>query len=191
VLRVVATARRLARLEGARLDVVLPAAWLHDCVVLPKDSPRRAQASRLAAEKAVAFLKESGYRPDCLEPIGHAIEAHSFSAQIRPQTIEARVVQDADRLDAIGAIGVARCLMLGAMMDTPLYDADEPFPTSRAPDDRVAIIDHFYTKLLKLNELMNTAAARSEANRRTRFMNVFLEQLRDELADLPDLAVKL
>ena len=104
--RVVGAARQLAAAEGADLAVVVPAAWLHDCVVVPKDSPQRSQASTLAAVVAGGFLRSMGYPETHLAAIEHAIAAHSFSANIQPRTVEARVVQDADRLDAIGAIGV-------------------------------------------------------------------------------------
>jgi uncharacterized protein len=179
--RVVANARRLAAAEGARLEIVLPAAWLHDCVIVPKDSPQRAAASTLAAEAAIGFLAESGYPVGLLPAIAHAIAAHSFSAGISPETIEAKVVQDADRLDALGAVGLARCLMLGGETGRPLYHAAEPFPTTRPPDDRAYTIDHFYTKLLSLAGTMQTASARAEAERRTAFLRAFLDQLATEI----------
>ena len=185
VRRVVASARTLARDEGADLAVVLPAAWLHDCVIVPKDSPLRATASALAAPAAVAFLHDAGYPASYLPAIRHAIEAHSFSAGIAPATIEAMVVQDADRLDALGAIGVARCLMLSASLGRRLYDPREPFPHARPPDDTANTIDHFYVKLLRLADQMNTAAGRAEAQRRTAFMREFLGQLRSELPEPP------
>jgi uncharacterized protein len=179
--RVVSMARRLAAVEGAALAVVVPAAWLHDCVVVPKDSPQRSQASTLAAHAAAGFLRGIGYPETHLTAIEHAIAAHSFSAAIQPRTIEARVVQDADRLDAIGAIGVARCLMLGGALGRRLYDPTEPFPTTREPDDMAFSIDHFYLKLLRLAESMTTAAGRAEALRRTAFMQQFLDQLHSEI----------
>lgn len=179
--RVVVNARRLAAAEAADLAIVLPAAWLHDCVTVAKDSPERPRASRLAAEKAASFLLEAGYPPQHIAAVHHAIAAHSFTARIRPQTIEAQVVQDADRLDAIGAIGIARCLMLGGAMGQPLYDFDEPFPENRPPDDRQNVLDHFYVKLLNLAGMMQTASGRSEALQRTQFMQLYLQQLRHEL----------
>lgn len=183
VRRVVANARALADQLDADLNVVIPAAWLHDCVVVPKDSSQRPMASRLAAQEAEAFLLRSDYPRESIPAIGHAIEAHSFTAKITPETLEAKIVQDADRLDAIGAIGIARCLLLGGAMGKPLYDEDEPFPTHRPADDSRYVIDHFYTKLLKLVDLMQTSAGRAEGERRTRHMRVYLEELGRELGN--------
>ena len=179
--RVVATATRLAAEEGARLDVVLPAAWLHDCVHVAKDSPERPRASRLAADHALEFLQDAGYPPACLPDIRHAIEAHSYSAGIVPRTVEAKVVQDADRLDALGAIGLARCLAVGTVLGRPLYEPADPFCRVRTPDEGGASVDHFYAKLLKLAGTMQTAAGRSEAARRTAFLEAFLAQLESEI----------
>jgi uncharacterized protein len=179
--RVVANARALAAAEVACLEVVLPAAWLHDCVSVPKHSPERALASRMAADAATTFLHEAGYPAEHLDAIAHAIHAHSFSAAVEPRTLEAAVVQDADRLDALGAIGVARTLMLGGALGLPLYDAAEPFPLSRTPDDRRNVIDHFHVKLLGLAATMRTAAGRREAEARTVYMRGYLEQLRREI----------
>ncbi len=182
VRRVVENARRLAAAEGARLAVVLPAAWLHDCVIVPKDSPHRSHASREAAAAAVAFLVEIDYPLRDLEPVRHAIEAHSFSAGIAPTTLEAKVVQDADRLDAIGAVGIARCLMLAGRMNSALYHPNDPFPYDRAPDDKRYAVDHFYAKLLGLADTMQTPTGRQEAKRRTCFLETFLDQLGSEIS---------
>jgi uncharacterized protein len=179
--RVVATALRLAAEEGARAEIVLPAAWLHDCVHVAKDSPDRARASQLAAGHALQFLESAGYPRDCLPGIGHAIEAHSYTAGIVPRTLEAQVVQDADRLDALGAIGLARCIAVGAALGRPVYEPLDPFCRNRAPDDRGASVDHFYAKLLKLAGTMQTAAGRCEAERRTGFLRSFLAQLESEI----------
>ena len=89
--RVVLTTHRLAKTEGADLAVVIPAAWLHDCVTLPKNAANRQEASRLAAAKAVRFLRRINYPAQHLDGIAHAIEAHSFSAGISPITLEAKV----------------------------------------------------------------------------------------------------
>ncbi len=181
VARVVANSRRLAAAEGARLAVVLPAAWLHDCAIVPKNDPQRDRASRLAGEKAAAFLREIDYPDEWIPDITHAIEAHSYSAGIPPRTLEARVVQDADRLDSLGAIGIARCLLTGLSFGAALYDPADPFAESRPLDEGAFSIDHFYVKLLKLAGQMQTAAGRLEAERRTAHMRAFLEQLRTEI----------
>ncbi|HEX7630796.1 MAG TPA: HD domain-containing protein [Lacunisphaera sp.] len=183
VRRVVRNAERLAQAEGARLEIVLPVAWLHDCVSVPKDSPQRASASRLAAAQATEWLREWHWPEELLPDIAHAIEAHSFSAGIPARTLEAKVVQDADRLDALGAAGLARCLMLGGAMGRPLYVPEDPFCERRTPDDRASCVDHFYTKLLKLEGTMQTAGGREEARRRTGFLQQFLEELRREISE--------
>ena len=181
VRRVVANARRLAEREGADLRVVLPAAWLHDCVFVAKNSPQRSSASRLAAERAGEWLRSQGYPAEHIAPIEHAILAHSFSARIRPETLEAQVVQDADRLEALGAVGIARTLMSGGAHGTPFYDLSEPFPVTRAADDRASAIDHFFTKLLKVADMMQTAAGRETAQQRADFLKQFLTQLGSEI----------
>lgn len=189
--RVVANAKRLATTEQADLAVVIPAAWLHDCVHVAKNSPQREQASRLAAARAVAYLTETGYPAHHIPAIEHAIEAHSFSAGIAPRTIEAKVVQDADRLDALGAIGMARCFALGGSFGGSIYHPVEPFggnwpvesEAKRPLNDTQYSIDHFYLKLFKLVDLMNTLAGRQEAEHRTDFMRNYLVQLRQEIGD--------
>jgi uncharacterized protein len=118
---------------------------------------------------------------DLVEEITHAIEAHSFSAGIAPRTPEARVVQDADRLDSLGAIGIARCLLVGGRLDLPLCAADDPFCDERLPDDGRYTIDHFYAKLLKLPATMQTEAGRAEAERRAALMRRYLDDLRAEI----------
>lgn len=181
ITRVVTTAKRLAEIEQAVLEVVIPAAWLHDCMIVPKDSPVRSQASMLAAQTAGRFLRECAYPGAYIAEIEHAIESHSFSAKIQPRTIEAKVVQDADRLDALGAIGIARCFGVGGALGRPLYDPAEPFPTTRPPDDRANSVDHFFVKLLTLEATMHTDAGKAEARRRTEFMRAFLAQLGREI----------
>jgi uncharacterized protein len=186
VRRVVANARALAAHEQADLAVVLPAAWLHDCVSIPKSSPLRSQASRLAGSAALEFLQSIDYPAQYLPAIQHAIEAHSFSANITPQTREAMVVQDADRLDSLGAIGLARCLMLSGAMGRRLYDPHEPIPAARPIDDQANAIDHFYAKLFQLAERMATQAGRSEAIKRTAFLQAFVDRLRAEIPTAQD-----
>lgn len=179
--RVVRMARQLAEAEQAELRVVIPAAWLHDCIGVPKTDPRRAQTSQLAAEHAITFLMQAGYPAVYAPAIAHAIEAHSFSAGIPPHTLEARVVQDADRLDAIGAIGLSRFLMLAGTFRSTLYHPTDPFCQTRLPEDTRFAVDHLYAKLFKLPGLMQTEAGKAEAQRRIAFMERYISQLGEEI----------
>ena len=191
VRRVVTWARRLAEAEGARLGVVVAAAWLHDGVTVPKDSPDRARASRLAADAAAAWLRAEGFPEADVPAVAHAVEAHSFSAGITPESIEAEVVQDADRLDALGAVGIARLYATAGAMGSALAHPDDPVPddpagrrsqpTGRPLDDRRWATDHFFVKLLGLPATMRTAAGRAEAERRATVMRRFLADLAAEV----------
>jgi uncharacterized protein len=181
VKRVVKNCRYLTDIESANEYVTIPAAWLHDCVAVAKDSPERARGSTLAAEAATGFLAGISWPSETLPLIYHAIEAHSFSADIPPTTLEARIVQDADRLDSLGAIGIARCLLVGGHLGRPLCDHGDTFCDSRDPDDARFTLDHFYSKLFKLPGTMQTAAGRQEARRRAALMEKYLDDLRSEI----------
>lgn len=179
--RVVANAKTLLKNEPADQEVVISAAWLHDCVVLPKNHPERKSASKLAADKAVTFLKSTEFPKSKLDQVHHAILAHSYSADIEPESLEAKIVQDADRIDALGAIGIARSFVVGGQLNRALYNSDDPFCESRDPDDLAWTIDHFYTKLFNLPGLMNTKAGKELATSRVAYMKGFLSQLRSEI----------
>lgn len=179
--RVVVNTRKLAAIERLPLDVLLPAAYLHDCVHVPKNSPDRRRTSTLSADRAVAFLRSISYPEAHLPGIHHAISAHSFSARIPTETPEARVLQDADRLDALGAVGLARCLMLGGHLNSALYHPDDPFCETREPEDASYCVDHFYAKLLTLPDTMQTEAGRKLACERAAFLRAFLDQLAREI----------
>lgn len=178
--RVVAMALKLAREEGADENIVLPAAYFHDFVNLPKSDPRRREASVLSAAAAVEYLRSAGYPSQYFEAIGHAIAAHSFSAGIPCETIEAQVVQDADRLDSLGAIGIARCFTTGTLMGRPYYHEQDFFAERRPLDDKNYAIDHFFVKLFKVAAMLQTASAREEGRRRADFMQDYLRQLQSE-----------
>jgi len=181
VKRVVKNCSYLTDIEEADSLVTLPSAWLHDCVAVAKDSPLRSRGSRLAADAAIDFLSGIDYPADRLPEVHHAIEAHSFSAAIKPLSLEARIVQDADRLDSLGAIGIARCLLVGGHLRRPLCDAGDPFCDTREPDDSLYTLDHFYAKLFKLPDTMQTEAGREEAQRRAIIMQDYLDTLRSEI----------
>ena len=179
--RVVENAKVILQEENADEEITIAAAWLHDCVVLPKDDPGRHKASGLAADKAVRFLQETGFDEKKQANVAHAIKAHSFSAGLEPVTIEAKIVQDADRLDALGAIGVARCFSVGGKLNRPLYSQNDPFCENRNPEDARFTIDHFYSKLFILPNSMKTETGKREARKRVLFMEEFLKQFRGEI----------
>jgi uncharacterized protein len=179
--RVVAMAKSLAESEGACLDVVVPAAWLHDFIVVRKDDPRRSQASRLSALAAINWLRTIGYPEQYFSGIAHAIEAHSFSANIECRSLEAKVVQDADRLDGVGAIGIARLFVTAGLMRRALYAVDDPFCTERAPDDLNYTIDHVYRKLFVVCDSLKTTAGQAEGAKRKRVLETYLLDFSREL----------
>lgn len=180
VQRVLANCYRLVHAEGGELELVLAAALLHDIVNLPKNHPQRREASTMAARAAREYL-QSDFSKEEIDRICSAIEEHSYSLGKKPSSLEAAILQDADRLDAVGAIGVMRTIACGAQMGSPFYNSNEPFAKTRTLEDRF-MVDHFYIKTLKLGEGMNTGAARALADERVAFMENFLVQLRQELA---------
>jgi uncharacterized protein len=167
--------------EGGDALILTAGTLLHDCVAIPKDSPLRSQASRLSAEKASRILAAVGWTDDAIDATKHAIEAHSFSANIQPKSLEAKILQDADRLDAIGMIGVARCFHIGGELGKLLYDPGDPAAVRRPADDTVYTLDHFRTKLLKLADGFQTTAgarlARLRHERLQRFFDEFVEEV--------------
>ncbi|WP_274012197.1 HD domain-containing protein [Vibrio parahaemolyticus] len=181
VKRVVKTAKQLCDEENADIAIVLPAAYLHDCFTYPKDHPNRKQSSAIAAKKAIAYLESIQYPQHYHDAIAHAIEAHSFSANIRPNTLEAQIVQDADRLDALGAICVTRCIQVSTHFNAQLYNDNDMFAKERELNDKQFTVDHFQTKLFKIVDTMNTESAKLEANKRKAFMQTYLKQLHDEV----------
>jgi uncharacterized protein len=180
--RVWANARTIALDEpGVDLSVLEAAVWFHDLVNLPKNSPDRAKASQLSADAAVAFLTTDGFAPEKLAAVAHAITAHSFSAGIAAQTVEARILQDADRLDALGAIGIARMFVIAGQMGGGMVDPDDPMALRRPLDDRRFALDHLQTKLLKLPEMMQTRMGRILAEERAEWTMSFRTRLLAEM----------
>lgn len=179
--RVVGLAKMICAKEGGRPEIVVPAAWLHDFVIVHKDSPLRKQASKLSAEGAINFLKTINYPSDFYDDISHAIEGHSFSANIEIKTLEAKIVQDADRLDGLGAIGIARCFAVAGMLKRSFYFETDPFCKTRTPDDSIFTIDHFYKKLFKTAETLKTNSGIEEGRKRIEVMKQYLSDLKREI----------
>jgi len=185
VLRVAANAQTLCDAEGADAAVVMPAALLHELFNHPKGHPESSRSGEVCAEQALAVLAQLGWSPAAAERVAYCIRVHGYSRGIVPATLEAKVLQDADRLDAIGAIGVARCFATGTTMGSAFYDPADPMCERRTPDDRRYSVDHFFRKLLRIPPTLHTATARRLAEERARFMSEFLAQLAREIGALP------
>jgi uncharacterized protein len=181
VRRVAKNARRFAREEGGDERVAIAAALLHELFNHPKDHPESHRSGEVCADHAAEVLRVEGCPAPFVDQVAYAIRVHPFSLGVTPATLEAKILQDADRLDAIGAVGVARCFATCGEMKSPLYSERDPFCRARDPDDRRFGVDHFHKKLLRVAERMNTAAARRAAERRIGFLHLYLDELAREI----------
>ncbi len=176
VQRVTQLALHIANAEGANLAWVEPAALVHDT-----DDWKLSGAN--GYPNATRMLLAVGYNNHQVDRILEIVEQVSYKGagvDTAPGSLEAMVVQDADRLDAIGAIGIARAFAFGGSKQRPLYLPNvEPQFHSTFEEYKTAkghTINHFYEKLLLLKDRMNTATAKALAEERHRFMETFLEQ---------------
>lgn len=187
LLRVLRNARAITdgaldRGEQPDWEVVAAAALMHDLVNLPKDHPDRSHASTLSAREATSFFEPRGvFSKRRLEIVADAIRTHSFSAGLEPAYLESRIVCDADRLEALGAFGLARCFQVSGMLDRALVDMADPWAEDRELDDYEFAVDHFFTKLLTLEDTFFTEEGRQMASQRTTFIRDFIEQLDHEI----------
>ena len=181
ILRVFKNAMQIAEAEGGNGRILAAAVLLHDCVAVEKNSPLRSQASRLAADKAATVLAASGWEAEDIAAVAHAIVAHSFSANIAPETLEAKILQDADRLDAIGMVGAARCFYIAGRLGSALYDPFDPLAQHRPLDDKAFAIDHFEAKLFKLADGFQTETGRLLARKRHERLRQILDLFIDEI----------
>ena len=168
--RVWMTAQKIMVHHAVEPQVILAACYFHDIVSLPKNHPERSQSSKLAARKTSDILRRDF--PDF--PPEHI-------AAVAPQSMEAKIVQDADRLEALGAIGLARVFAVSGALGVPLFDADDPFADARSLDDRAFALDHFQTKLLRLPDTMQTEMGRELARHNADFLIQFMAKLSAEL----------
>jgi len=169
------------RLEAVDPRHAIVAALLHDIVNVEKSSPQRARASELSAAEARGVLGELGFEPSAIDEIADAIRDHAFSAGRVPVSALGRALQDADRLEALGALGIMRTVSTGARMGARYFDPADPWAERRELDDRAYTVDHFYVKLLGLAETLSTEPGRREARRRTELLRLFLSELASEL----------
>jgi len=181
ITRVYNNAKKICKHENANEKLVLSAALLHDIVSYPKSDKRSKLSSIESAKKSKKILKNLNFSQKEIEIVSDAIRDHSFSRNRIPATIEGKILQDADRLDALGAIGIARVFAVGGLEKRSFYNLQDPFCKNRTPNDKIWTLDHFYEKLLKLESLMNTKSGKIEAKKRTKVLKDFLKQLENEL----------
>ena len=181
VMRVYNNAKKIAKKENANQKLILSAALLHDIISYPKSSRRSKLSSIDSAKKSKVILKKYNFSKEEIIIISDAIAEHSFGQNKVPQTLEGKILQDADRLDALGAIGIARVFSTSGSLSRPFYNIDDPFCNKRNPNDNLWAIDHFFNKLLKLESIMNTKSGTIEAKKRTKVLKEFLKQLKDEV----------
>jgi uncharacterized protein len=181
ITRVYKNAQEIAKHEKVNIKLVLAAVLLHDVVQFPKSDKRSKTASVKSALLAEKLLSKYSFTKKEIKIISDAIRDHSYSRNKVPKTLEGKILQDADRLDALGAMGIARTFSVGGSEKRKLYNELDPFCQKRKPDDKSWTVDHFYRKLLLLEKNMHTAYARKEARRRTKFMRRFIAELKKEI----------
>ena len=169
--------------DGQPLDerVAIAAALLHDIVNVPKTDAARSGASGRSASVASEILSRYRFGADEIALIAAAIRDHSYTRGKTPESALGRALQDADRLEALGAIGICRCIATGVRFGAAFFDAADPWANNRALDDTRFSVDHFFTKLLRLPSTLLTPTGRAEAFRRVEQMHAFLGELGSEL----------
>ena len=181
VMRVYKNAKKICKKEKVNEKMVLSAVLLHDIVSYQKSDKRSKLSSLESSKKSKQILKKYDFSKEEILVISNAIRDHSFSQGKVPETIEGKILQDSDRLDALGAIGIARVFATGGSFGRPFYNTDDPFCKKRLPDDKIWTVDHFFQKLLKLESLMNTKSGKIEAKIRSNVLKEFLHHLKQEL----------
>jgi len=180
-LRVYKMAKRIAEQENANLIIVQLSALLHDV-----DDIKLSPETSVNKDRAVDFLRKHGISEAMIKTICNIIGKVSFKGtdSITPETIEGKCVQDADRLDAMGAIGIARTFAYGGNHNRIIYDPDIK-PTVNMNSDEYknhisTSINHFYEKLFQLKDLMNTDTAKRIAKQREDYMRTYIAEFLDE-----------
>lgn len=179
--RVYMNAEKLCKSEKANKKLVLSAVLLHDIVSYPKSDKRSKLSSLHSSIKAKKILSKFDYSKKEIKIICDAIRDHSYSVGRIPDTIEGKILQDADRLDALGAIGIARVFAVSGSEKREFYNPIDPFCKYRTPDDKIWALDHFFKKLFNLESLMNTKSGKIEAHRRTLVLKKFIMDLKKEI----------
>lgn len=177
--RVYNLAVRLAQAEGADLDTVKAAALLHDIARAMEDEGSIDDHASEGAKIARKILKETDFPKNRIDDVIHCIETHRFRNNLTPKSLEAKILQDADRLDIIGAIGIARVFARGGWSNKPIHDPSVP-PKAKYDGKSESSVNHIHEKLLNIKSTMNTETARKMAQDRHKYVEQFLERLLKE-----------
>ena len=181
VLRVYRTAEHLARQENADLEIVRAAALLHDVADSTAGTQQRKEHHIASAEFATQVLAEEGWQPERIAAVQHCIRAHRFRNNgDEPQTIEAKVLFDADKLDVLGAIGVVRVVAYATLAGQPIYaEPSARFLASgeKEPGEPHSAYHEHLFKLTKIKDRLFTRAARVVAEERDAYIRAFFERL--------------
>ena len=183
VLRVLRMAKRVAKEYGADLDVIVPAALFHDIVMYPKNDPRSKRAAEESAEVAEEVLSAvEGYPKDKIPKVKEAIASHSYGHGKAPESLEAKILYDADKLEATGAIAIARVFASSQQMLRSFYEEKDPLAQHRERSRAYAL--DFLQELLEINNTLHTPLAKQIAERRRAFLKAFLDEFKQELEEL-------
>lgn len=176
-IRVHGLSRIIGKKEKADLLILEAAALLHD-VGRSHDQLNHAEKS---AEIAEGLLRECDFPLDRLPQVLYAIRMHRFSRGVDPDTLEAKILQDADRIDISGAIGVGMTFAYGGSKNMEMYNEDDPLAKNRKLDDTKYVLDHFQTKLLKLPKTIHTKTGKQLIRKRWRYLKSFMSQFIREI----------
>ena len=181
--RVAKWAYKITENETQEFDflVILAACYFHDVINLAKNHPKRTTASTLAAKLTLQILENLNFPKDKISKVCHAVEAHSYSAQIKPGLLEAKVLRDADRLDALGSVGVLRTLYISGSMKRPLYHSKDPFAKNRSLNGSQYSLDHFAIKAVDYPKTLSTEGARNFAKPLLEFSEMFVDLMQKEI----------
>lgn len=172
----------IAKQENADLEILIPSAIFHDIIIYPKNDERSKNAQNESANFAKKILNEfEDYPEEKIADVEYAIRTCSYSMNLQHKTIEAKILQDADSLEATGAISIMRTFASTGQMKRPFYCETDAFCDNRKPNSKKYGLDLFFNRLLIVKERMYTKTAKEIAERRTKFLISFLDELKIEL----------
>ena len=181
IMRVYKNAEKICKTEKSNKKLVLISVLLHDIIKKSETDKRTKSSSSLSASKSIKILEKLQFSDNDISIVSEAIRNHSFTKNKISKSIEGRILQDADRLDAIGAIGIARVFSVSGAKNRQFYEPSDPFSKNRKMNDKKWALDHFFKKLLLLENVMNTKTGKIEAKKRTIVLKNYLDSLKKEI----------